>query len=144
MTRGLPFEKGNKFGRGRPRGSLNKRTLAAQKLFAEHSSKIMALAISKCPEDRQLLRMFARRIVPRTPELPVFIGNFPMSTIEELEHASAVMLKKVAAGKIAISEAQGVFTMMETRRRVLETQDLERRLSALEDVDGFPHPRPTS
>ena len=144
MTRGRPFEKGNKFGHGRPKGGLNKKTLVAQKLFEEHSPKIMALAISKCPEDRYLLRMLAHRIVPQSRELPVKIGRLPMKTIEDLDRASEATLKKMASGKMAISEAQEVFQMIETRRNVLETHDLERRISAMEEASAISPKTPNS
>ena len=63
MTRGRPFEPGNKFGRGRPKGSPNKKTK-----------------------------------------------------------------------QISLSDAQEIFEMIENRRRVLVAQDLEGRLSALENA----------
>jgi hypothetical protein len=52
MTRGRPFQPGSHFGRGRPKGSPNKKTLQAQKLFEDNAAAIMALAINKCREDR--------------------------------------------------------------------------------------------
>ena len=133
MTRGRPFEPGNKFGRGRPKGSPNKKIDQAQRLFAEHAPTIMALAISKCREDRQMLRLLANRIVPRQRDWPVKIGRLPMSTFQDLDRASEATLKKATTGKIALSEAQEIFDMVENRRRVLVAQDLERRLSTLEN-----------
>ena len=40
--RGRPFQPGNRFGRWRPKGSPNKKTLLAQQLFEDHSPAIMA------------------------------------------------------------------------------------------------------
>src|ERR1035441_4950901 len=75
MSRGHPFEPGNKIGRGRPKGSPNKKTPRAQELFEQNSAAIMALAINSCREDPQMLKMLASRIVPRQRELPVKIGG---------------------------------------------------------------------
>jgi hypothetical protein len=75
MTRGRPFESGNKFGPGRPKGSPNKKSREAQQLFENNSPAIMALAISKCREDPQMLRMLASHIVPRQKVLPIKIGR---------------------------------------------------------------------
>jgi hypothetical protein len=133
MKRGRPFEPGNKFGRGRPKGSANKQTLKAQKLFQDHAAAIMALAINTSREDRHMLRMFASRILPRQRDLPVQIGQLPMNTLADLDRASEATLQKATSGKIALSEAQDISELIENRRRVLVAQDLERRLSALEN-----------
>ena len=133
MTRGRPFQPGNRFGHGRPKGSPNQKSLQARKLFEEHSPTIMALAISKCREDGQMLRMLATRIAPRARDLPVNIGRLPLKTMEDLDQASEATLRKATAGKIALSEAREIFDMIETRRGVLVTQDMDRRLSMLEN-----------
>ena len=137
MTRGRPFEPGNKIGRGRPKGSRNKRSREAQQLFEKHSAAIMALAINSCREDPQMLRMMARQIIPRQKGLPVKIGRLAMSTLEDLDRASEAILKKATSGDIVLSDAQEIVDMIEHRRRVLETQDLERRLRALENTGGL-------
>lgn len=85
MTRGRPFEPGNQFGRGRPRGSKNKRTQMAQKLFEDNSPAIMAMAINRSREDRQMLRMLASRIAPRQGNVPVRLGSLPVNTLEDLD-----------------------------------------------------------
>jgi hypothetical protein len=133
MTRGRPFEPGNKFGGGRPKGSPNKKSREAQELFENNSAAIMALAISKCREDPQMLRMLASHIIPRQKVLPIKIGRLPLKTLEDLNRASEVVLNKATSGKISLAEAVNINDMIESRRRVLESQDLERRLSALED-----------
>ena len=66
MTRGRPFPPGNKMGRGRPKGSPNKKTLLAQELFEQNSAALMALAINRSREDNQLLKMLVGRIVVRS------------------------------------------------------------------------------
>ena len=139
MTRGRPFEPGNKFGRGRPKGSPNKKTKQAQKLFEDHAAAIMALAINKSREDAQMLRMLAGRILPRQKDSPVKIGRLPMNTFEDLAWASDAILKKATSGKISLSDAQEIFEMIENRRRVLVAQDLEGRFSALENAGRPSH-----
>jgi hypothetical protein len=132
MTRGRPFEPGNKLGRGRPKGSRNQNTQQAHKLFERHATAIMALAISKSREDRQMLRMLASRIAPRQRDLPVQIGPIPMNTLADLDQASATTLKKATSGRISLHEALDISSLIENRRRVLLDLDLERRLSVLE------------
>jgi hypothetical protein len=110
----------------------NKKSREAQQLFENNSPGIMALAISKCREDPQMLRMLASHIIPRQKALPIKIGRLPMNTLEDLNRASGMALNKATSGKISLAEALDITAMIESRRRVLESQDLERRLSALE------------
>ncbi len=133
MKRGRPFEPGNKFGRGRPKGSPNKKTQLAQKIFDDNSAAIMALAINASREDRQMLRMLAGHIVPRRKDLPVKLGKLALTTFRDLERASEAILNKAGSGKISVSEAVDIFNMIETRRRVLMALELEQRISALEN-----------
>ena len=135
--RGRPFEPGNKFGHGRPKGSPNKKSQRAQKIFEENSTAIIALAINRCREDPQMLRMLASHIVPRQRDLPVNIGRLPMRTLEDLDRASETTLKKATSGKISVSEGRDISSMIEIRRSVLVAQGLERRLSALENAGGL-------
>jgi hypothetical protein len=119
MSRGRPFEPGNKCGRGRPKGSPNKKRPQAQEIFEQNSGAIMALAINRSREDPPMLRMLASRIVPRQRESPVKIGRLPMSTLSDLDRASEVTLQKAAAGKISPSEAHDICALIENHRRVL-------------------------
>jgi len=135
MKRGRPFEPGNKFGRGRPRGSKNKRTQLAQKLFEDHSAAIMALAINASRQDRQMLRMLASRIAPRPRNVPVKVGSLPIGTLEDLDQASTAILKKALSGQISWSEAAEACGAIETRRSVLVSPTLEGRVSALENAE---------
>ena len=137
MMRGRPFEVGNQFGQGRPKGSPNKKALQAHKLFEKNAAAIMALAIKQAREDRQMLRMLASHLVPRQRDRPVKIGRLPMNTLADLDRACEVTLEKATCGKISLTEALQVFTMIETRRGVLEALDLERQLSALEKASGL-------
>jgi hypothetical protein len=134
MTRGRPFQPGNQFGQGRPKGSRNKNTLQAQKLFEDNSAAIMALAINKCREDPHILRMLAGYVVPRRRDLPLNLGRLPLKTLQDLDRASETTLRKATSGKIGLHQALDICNMIENRRRVLETQDLERRLRSLEDA----------
>ena len=133
MKRGRPFEPGNKFGRGRPKGSPNKKTQLAQKIFDDNSAAIMALAINASREDRPMLRMLAGHIVPRRKDLPVKLGKLALTTFRDLDRASEAILNKAGSGKISVSEAADLFNMIETRRRVLMAVELEQRISALEN-----------
>jgi hypothetical protein len=133
LRRGRPFEPGNHLGRGRPRGSRNKRSLLAKQLLDQHSEAIIHKALIMALQgDGPLLRTLLGHILPRPKDLPCKIGPLPMATMEEVDAASEATLEKVASGKITLSAAGEIFDLIEARRRVVETQELAKRVSALE------------
>lgn len=132
MTRGRPFEPGNKFGRGRPKGAPN-RIHKAQQIYEDSSAGLMALAINKSREDTPTLRMLVKAMMPKERELPVNVGRLPLETLEDLDRASQKVMRKATTGKITVSEARKICALIEDRRGVLQTVDLERRVQILEN-----------
>ena len=65
-------------------------------------------------------------------EAPVNIGSLPTGTISEVSKSSEALVKKATSGKLTITEAQGIADLLEGRRKVIETEDLARRVAALE------------
>jgi hypothetical protein len=130
---GRPFEPGNKFGRGRPPGSRNKRSLAAQELLDKHAESILRKAmVSALQGDVPMQRALLGYILPRRRDLPVKIGTLLLGTIEELDHTSEVVLKKAFQAQITLGEAAEIGALLENRRLILETRDFEKRLRAVE------------
>ena len=132
-VRGRPFQAGNKFGRGRPRGSRNKASLAAQALLDGHSEalikKCMHMAFSG---DTTALRLCIERVLPTCKELPVSVAPLRGRTAGELAQTFEGLLKQVSSGQLTLAAAQTIANMLEMRRRTLETESHEARLEALE------------
>jgi hypothetical protein len=132
MKRGRPFEPGNKYGQGRPKGSPNKKKPLVEKIFDESAPAIMALAINTAREDRQMLRTLLGQVGRRMGDHRVKLGKMPMRTFQDLDRASESILHQVTGGKLSISEGMDVCTMIEVRRHVLMDVEMEQRVSALE------------
>lgn len=131
--KGRPFEPGNHLGRGRPRGSRNKRSLIAKQLLDDHSEDIVQKALVMALKgDVGLLRTLLSYILPHPKDLPCETGPLPMATLEEISQTSEATLKRVASGKITLSEAGKIFDLIEGCRRVIATEELEDRVNALE------------
>lgn len=143
MTRGRPFEPGNKFGRGRPKGAPN-RVRKAHKLYEENSAGLMALAINKSREDTPTLRLLVKGLMPKGRELPVNVGRLPLDTVEDLDRASQKVMQKATRGRITITEAQKICGLIEERRNVLIAVDFERRLQILENPSQPSSERPSN
>ena len=132
--RGRPFETGNKFGHGRPVGSRNKNTLLVEELLDENSESLLQKALNLAKQGNiPMLRLLLDRVLPRPKDAPVSLGPLPMNTPEELLQAQESVMQELALGQITPNQATEIFSLIEARRRVLETQELEQRLRALEE-----------
>jgi len=130
---GRPFEPGNKFGRGRPRGSRNKKSLLAQQLLDNHGAALVRKAVLEAIKGNvPMLRMLLGYILPRHTDQPVKTGPLPMGTAAEISQSSQALLQQVASGKITPSQAHDIFALLEAQRKIIETQDFDARLRAVE------------
>jgi hypothetical protein len=135
--KGRPFAPGNKFGRGRPRGSRNKRSLLGQELLDSHGEAIVGRALVVAGKgDVAMLRALLPYIVSRRRDAPVKTGPLPVHTAEELAQSSEAVIQGAASGQITLQQAQALAALIEGRRRVMETRDLEARLRALEEANA--------
>jgi hypothetical protein len=135
MIRGRPFEPGNKLGRGRPRGSRNQRNTRGQQLLDQYGEAIMQTAVVQAIKgDRSLLRTFLFFLLRRPGDRPIQTGPLPMGSLEELSKSSEKVLQKVTSGKLSPGEARNLIDLIERRRSVLETVELEKRMRALEQL----------
>ena len=133
MPRGRPFQLGNKLGRGRPKGSCNRKTLLAEELLDSHAEAVVNQALALAEKgDAQVLRILLGHILPRRREVPLKTGHLPMGTAAELSRASEKLMNKVTSGQIGLSDAKGIADLLEQRRHILETEDLEKRVRAIE------------
>jgi hypothetical protein len=134
MTRGRPFEPGNKFGQGRPKGSKNKSTSAARQLLEKHHEALMLKNITEGLKNNTKSRLWclneAKRGTPQTPKLKLP----PCKTLDDVETAFDVVLSAVAKNKCSDARGQTLCSMLVEKRKMIETRELAPRLEALEGV----------
>jgi len=65
-------------------------------------------------------------------DVPLNTGPLPMRSAAELSQASEKLIQKVISGKVSVSDALGIANLMEHRRHIIETEDHEERLRAIE------------
>ena len=133
MARGRPFEAGNKFGRGRPRGSRNKTTVLAQQLLESHAEPVIRKALMMAIQgDTAAMKLCMDRILPVHREMPVKFGKLPTATAAEVSESTQKVLQAYAAGKLSMGQALAMSDLLEKRRRAIETEGLDERLRKLE------------
>jgi Family of unknown function (DUF5681) len=136
QLRGRPFAPGNKLGRGRPRGSRNKTTLAVEEMFGEHAEALVKKCIVMAMQgDTVAMRLCIERLMAPPKQSPVKFKLPPVTTMAELAQAQITVLETVSRGQLTPAEAETIGTLFENRRRMMETEDLAARLEALEQRD---------
>lgn len=134
-TRGRPFEAGNTAGRGRPKGSRNKATLAREELFSEHGEAVIRKCLSMAlKEDATAMRLCIERIYPVRRAMTV---PFDMPTVEKVSDllpAVNSVLRAVARGELTPAEGQQMVSLLESTGGMLTAHEFESRLRAIEDA----------
>jgi len=131
------FQPGNTFGRGRPQGSRNKATITLQNLLDGHGESITRkCALMAMQGDPTALRLCMERLIPPRKDRAVQFTLPPVTTAAEVAEAVSIVLQAVSNTQLTPAEGQEIATILEGRRRVIETQEHEARLRALESQKG--------
>ena len=132
---GKPFQRGNRFGKGRPTGSRNTVTLTLEALLDGDGEAITRKAIDLAKAGNEAaLRLCLERLIAPRKERPVRL-RLPddSSTAEGISQTLAAIVASAAQGEITIGEAVQLAGLLEIRRKAIETQEFERRLAEMEN-----------
>jgi len=126
-----PGQSGNP--KGRPAGSRNRMTLVALAAMEEGADAIAKKVVEMAKQgDMSAARLVLERLVPPAKERPIFLNLPDTGSADGVAQAQAAILQAVAAGDILPGEAATLAGIVEARRKAVETQELEARISALE------------
>jgi hypothetical protein len=135
-VRGRPFQPGNQYGRGRPKGSRNKSTLAAQQLLEQYSEPIMRKCIAQAlGGDVRALKMCMERVTPIRRNSLVKVNLPSIESAKDLGAVNQKILAAVKNGKMAPLEGESLVNILDKYHRVLETVELSDRLDQLERIE---------
>ena len=135
MSHGKPFEPGNSFGKGRPKGSRNRSTTTALALLHEHSEALIKKCIAEALKGNMIaMRLCIERILPVLQESAIKFKVGPTDTCTEVGQVQDSILKEVSKGRIVPQQGAIVVNILEGKRRTIENQKLEERVSALEST----------
>jgi hypothetical protein len=130
--RGKPFEVGNTFGKGRPRGSRNERT-ALVELMKDHGEAIIKQCqVLALKGDRTALRLCMERLIPPCEAANSRFRLPPMKTMADLKKALAAVGQEVARGRLSAEEGELMSRMIASQGRIIDSVEFEKRLRALE------------
>ena len=119
---------------GRPKGALNKVTLATQALLDGEAEALTRRVVELAKDGNSMaLRLCLERLLPPRKDRPINFDLPPLEGAQDLPRALKAILDAVAQGEITPGEGQTLTAMLDSYRKGLETTDLEARLTVLEE-----------
>ena len=132
-TRFKPGQSGNL--RGRPKGSRNATTLAAQALLDGEAEALTRKAIELAKGgDLTALRLCMDRLLPPRKDRPVSLDLPRIDSARDVPKAISALLAAVAAGELAPSDAGEVTKLLDAYARAVEINELAERVDNLEKM----------
>lgn len=118
---------------GRPKGARHAALLALDAIGQEGAAEVMRRVVEGAKGgDMRAAELLLRRLWPERKGRPIELELPALNTSADVVAATSAIAAAVAAGEVSPEEGQAVAAIVETHRRAIETEDLERRLAALE------------
>ncbi len=137
QNKGHLFQKG-KSGNptGKKPGTRHRATLAVEKLLDGEGEELTRKAIELAKDgDLTAIKLCLERICPPRKSRPISIDFPDVSTGKGVSEAQAVVVRAVGEGEITPDEGQVLSSILEARRKSIETADIELRLEKLEGLE---------
>ena len=132
--RGRPFQPGQSGNpAGKRKGTRHAALLALDAIGEAAAADVLRRVVEDAKGgDLRAAEILLRRLWPERKGRPTPLELPALDTPADLVKATAAIVEAVAGGDVTPEEGAAVATIVETHRRVVETEELERRLAALE------------
>ena len=118
---------------GKKPGTRHRATLAIEKLLDGEGEALTRKAIELAKNgDLTAIKLCLDRIIPPRKSRPININLPDVKTAEGVAAAQATVVQAVGSGLIVPEEGLVLSSILEARRRAIETQEHEARLNELE------------
>jgi hypothetical protein len=123
---------GNRLGKGRPKGRRNNATLFQEALEKDGLAIIRKIKLLALKADRMAMKLCMERLIPisKTPNSRFRLPG--VETAAGLALAIAAVTRAVSRGRLSAKEGEAVAKIIESQRRILEAEEFDARLRALE------------
>lgn len=119
---------------GRRHGSRNKASLLCDQIGTDDAADIVKAMAQKAKQgDPECARVILSRVWQPRRGRGVKFTMPAISTPGDVVAAIAGITQQVAAGELSLEEGAMAVNMLEALRKAIETQELEARISALEE-----------
>jgi hypothetical protein len=134
MSRGRPFQPGNKYGRGRPKGSRNKSNFVVPRLLNEYAESLIGKFLRTSLEgegDKKSQQWCLNQLMKMRP--PAAKLRLPrLKTLNDVTNALDLVVNAAAKNKCSDAHGLALCAMLGEKRKTIETQELALRLEELE------------
>ena len=135
LTPWRPGQSGNPS--GRPKGSRNRTTLAAEALLDGEAEQLTRKAIELAKGgDLAAIRICLDRILPARKDRTITFALPTMATASDAANAVAAIVAAVAEGEVTPAEAAELSRLVENYSKNLMATDIEERIATLEKTLG--------
>jgi thioredoxin-like negative regulator of GroEL len=118
---------------GKPRGARNPALVALDKIGANNAEDVLQAVITKAKEgDMRAAAAILERVWPARKGRPVSLALPNVETAAGASQAVAAVIAALSRGELTPDEAHAVTAVLDAQRRIIETNDLEARIAALE------------
>ena len=115
---------------GKKPGTRNRATMAAMALLEGEGEALTRKAVELAlAGDTGALKLCLDRLLPKGRAVRL---DLPMQTLADLAQATDTIRQSLAEGAVTLDEVGTLTGLVEARRKLIETTELERRLAALE------------
>lgn len=119
--------------KGKPKGVRHAATQISYALLEGNLEAVLATVIERAKSgDMAACRMIIDKVLPNTKDRPIALDLPSINDLEGVGKAQSEILHAVATGDITPGEGEKIASIVEARRRSIETIDLEGRISRLE------------
>lgn len=118
---------------GKKKGTRSSLNAAALNVLDENAEELL----KKCVElakagNPTALRLTVERILPLSAMRRIEVPNLPALDAAGIGKALDGVTKRVADGEMSLDDAKEFATLLEAKRKAIETEDLAKRIDALE------------
>jgi hypothetical protein len=119
---------------GKPPGARARATRLAEQLMSNDAEAVVRAVIEAAKGgDMTAAKIVLDRIAPPCRGRPVRLDLPPIVCAADLVRALAAVADAMSRGVLSAEEAQAAATVLEHHRKAVETLDLERRITAIEE-----------
>lgn len=121
--------------KGKPKGVRHAATQISYALMEGNLEEVLATVIDRAKRgDMAACKMVLDKVLPNTKDRSITLEMPSINDLKDVGNAQAEILQAVSIGGITPSEGEKIASIIEARRRAIETIDLEERISRLEGV----------
>ena len=119
--------------KGKPKGVRHTATQVSYALMEGNLEDVLATVIERAKSgDIAACKMVLDKVLPNTKDRLIALEIPLINDLNDVGNAQAEILQAVANGSITPNEGERVASIIEARRRSIESIDLEMRISQLE------------